>query len=218
MTHFNTLVLIEPGLLKKGLFRRPDEAVSERMHDLLFAYAAYFPAEKYEAPCTCLGGEACQAGQESADVTVGPFWQLYREYLTIGKKARPPWRQFPPARRWQDVAIESSLSHTTRKGPDPDCPHCRGTGRREVDYNLSDSRFDYFNIDGDVEVNLESPSVVPVSAVEDLSEFEAAVTPDGQWHAVQWDQEDPYPRWEARLRRILEEHREFIALKCHMHI
>jgi hypothetical protein len=218
MAHFNTLVLIESELLKKGLFRKPDEAVNDRMHDLLFAHAAYFPGEKYEGPCTCFGAEACDAGQNTADSAVGPFWSLYREYVKVEKKARPPWRDFSLTRQWKDVAVKSSLSHPARRGPDDDCPHCRGTGIREVDYNLSEYRFDYFNIDGDVDVKVNSASVVPVTALEDISEFEAAVTPNGEWHAVQWDQEDPYPKWEALLSSILEEHREFTALKCHMHI
>lgn len=222
MAHFNTLVLMPKDLAKKGLFKNPDDKVTECMHDLLYAYAAYFPDEPYKIPCSCLGHKSQRAGIDAADQRVGEFWQLYRTYLEEPKEERPSWSEYEPVQAWQQAASAAARAHSEASEPDPNCEYCTGSGIQEFQENVSRVGFDYFNVDGMMDVEVDSEFVVNVDDLDlqDPLEFEAIVTPDGRWHSVEWGvvHEDPAGEWEKKSKEILQAHHDCIAIKCNMHI
>lgn len=190
-----------------------EEQASDKVMDLMFPYADYFPSEPYDVPCWC--DPAQRYGVETADKEVGEFWYLYQSFIRIPSEQRPKWRNHKPVVEWQRIAIQSAQSHPSHQ-VDPSCKNCKGKGVMETESNFSLVKFEGWDIDGGFDVIFNSPNVCQVHELPEEIDYEAIITPDGRWH--QWDSvEQTWEEWEQEVRQLLLSfQRGYLAVRCHV--
>jgi hypothetical protein len=225
MTHYITLVLFPRELGKKSLFssQKPKDVINEVVMDLIYPYATYFPGFDYPVPCYCVPGAVQTSAVELANHEVGEFWELYKDYLEIPEKSRVEWSDYDPFLRWVRTCNEAVKQNPQFQEKKPDCDTCSGTGFMTINENYSRSEYDYFNIadlDSAVDPKMDPEYFIEVIRIPDLDiDFEAIVTPDGEWHELDWGagSSDPVGEWEAKSKSILAQYPDHLAFKAHMH-
>ena len=226
MAHFITLVLVPGKFGKKKMLgsKKQKAELEEAVMDLIYAYASYFPAIDYQVPCYCLPIELKTAVVEEANQEVGEFWELYKTFLEIPEKSRPDWSDFDPFNQWVRTCHEETMRSEQFQERNPNCEYCDGTGFMATNENYSRYEYDYFNIadlDPAVDPNLITEYFFEVNKLASLDiDYEAIVTPDGQWHSIIWggDSADPVSDWQERSQLILDQYPDHFVFKSHMHI
>jgi len=226
MAHFITLVLVPEKYGKKKLFgsKKQKAELEEAVMDLIYAYASYFPGVDYQVPCYCLPTALMTRAIEKANQEVGEFWELYQTYLAIPENKRPDWAEYDPFKQWVNTCQLETKRSAAFQDRNQQCEYCQGTGLMTTRENFSRSEYDYFNItdlDPAIDPNLITDYFFKVSKLAGLDmDYEAIVTPDGQWHSIEWggDTPDPLASWQERSQKILDQYPDHFVFKAHMHI
>lgn len=157
MSHFTTLVMVEPRSGKQLTQKQLEAEVGRR----LAPYDENTSVPNYKQACYCVGAEARAAARSRVEL-VDPL-DGYRERFKVehplpegvadefhlgsrGRRQRQKaWEKFiePYTRAEQ----EAEQAHPMYQKPNPSCDECGGSGRADTTYN-PDSKWDWWAIGG----------------------------------------------------------------------
>ncbi|MED3832387.1 hypothetical protein [Peribacillus frigoritolerans] len=195
------------------------------------------PVEPYIDDCYCLENDSIKSiAKEIANEKVANIDELYKKYAELDEKELIPWGDF--LSDWKNEFESAYKSHPLYNKADRECLNCKGKGVYISKYNPK-GKFDVWDIgygwkgkvktihfDENEENYIENDDMVHVC---DISENDVRnevindiLTPDGEWHEYRdfdWtDDMKMHSRdWTMKIKRIIEDYNDCIAVKCKIH-
>lgn len=248
MSHFTTLVIVEPDLTD------PD-AIQARIAELLAPYDENKEVDPYPRECYCVGDEAQSAGYRAAeeqypiDALRAQLRAEFRADQFDSEACDARWDQLIAPRKALQEAV--AQAHPAYGQPNPACGECGGTGTYQSTYNPK-SKWDWWAIGGrwyGVLVGREETSdngfnfslmrareregarlladnsgiVAELDPQIVNTHVYAIISPDGAWHAkgrMGWFGVSSGERddWDQRKQQVLSEFPRYRAVLCDLHI
>jgi hypothetical protein len=209
MTKLFVLVLIPEALTES-------EATDHLLHVMELYSQNFDRFHPYRYPCLCT--ETDDIGNEAANQEIGDFRHLWVLYHTMSAEQRPAWEEY--IKPWEELAELAAKISAEYQEPDPNCPHCGGSGLM-TQTTAWGGKHDYWRTDDGLKVRLSSTNVWYVRQLpERIEELEcgALITPDGMWYQARrgdWDYTDQ--QWQLDAHVLIQRYPDCIAIRCLYH-
>ncbi|KMY54936.1 hypothetical protein AC623_14160 [Bacillus sp. FJAT-27231] len=216
------------------LVSKDTQVIFNEIGNLMSQYDFTTPVEPYIDNCYCLDNDTIKKeAKEIANEKVAHIDDLYKKYAELDEKELTSWGNF--ISDWKNEYESACKSHPLYNKADPECLDCKGRGVYISKYNPR-GKFDIWDIgygwqgkvrtihiDENDEGYIGNDDMV---YVRDISEkyienntISDVLTPDGEWH--EWDWTDDIKmhgrEWTKKVKKIIEDYNDCIAVKCKIH-